>query len=176
MRERGFSESGRTIEEHVIHRFTAFSGGLDGNGYAYAEALLGTSITWNGNTYSLLGANIADAVSNKTITLPVGNYSMISLLGTAVNGNQPNQTFIVNYTDGTSSTFTQSLSDWATPQSYSGESQVLQMAYRIAPSGSLSNYTFYLYGYSFALNPAKTVASIVLPANKHVVLLAIDLH
>ena len=150
------------------------NGGLDGGGYAYSEALLGASVTWNGNTYSLLGADIADAVSNKTIALPVGNYSTISLLGTAVNGNQANQTFIVNYTDGTSSTFTQSLSDWATPQSYSGESQALQMAYRIAPNGSLNNYTFYLYGYTFALNPAKTVATIALPANKHVVILAID--
>lgn len=152
------------------------NGGLDGLGYAYAETLLGTSVAWNGNTYSLLGPDIADAVSNKTITLPAGNYSTISLLGTAVNGNQANQAFIVKYTDGTSSTFTQSLSDWATPQNYSGESQVLQMAYRIAPNGSLNNFTFDLYGYSFALNPAKTVASIVLPANRHVVILAIDVY
>jgi hypothetical protein len=150
------------------------NGGIDTLGYAYSEALLGAAIAWNGNAYSLLGPDIADAASNKTIPLPVGNYSTISLLGTAVNGNQSNQTFIVNYTDGSSSTFTQSMSDWATPQNYSGESQVLQMAYRVAPSGSLNNYTFYLYGYTFALNSAKTVASIVLPANRHVVVLAID--
>ena len=92
-----------------------------------------------------------------------------------MNGNQPSQTFIVNYTDGTNSTFTQSISDWFTPQNYSGESQVLQMAYRVAANGSLDNRTFYLYGYSFTLNPAKTVASIVLPANKNVVVLALDL-
>jgi hypothetical protein len=160
----------------IVNNGTAVpNGGLDGVGFAYSAALLGASIVWNGNTYSLLGAGIADAVSNKTISLPAGNYSTISLLGAAVNGNQPSQTFIVNYTDGTNSTFTQSLSDWFTPQNYSGESQVLQMAYRVAANGSLDNRTFYLYGYSFTLNSAKTVASIVLPANKNVVMLALDL-
>jgi hypothetical protein len=151
------------------------NGGIDGLGFAYSAKLLGTSIAWNGNTYSLLGAGVPDAVRNQTITLPAGNFSTLSLLGTGVNGNQPNQTFTVNYTDGTRSTFTQSVSDWHTPQSYTGESQALQMAYRIMPNGSLDNRTFFLYGYSFALNSAKTVASVVLPANTHVVVLAIDL-
>jgi hypothetical protein len=148
--------------------------GLDGGGEVYSATLLGSSIVWNGNTYSLLAPDAPDAVSNALITLPAGNYSAISLLATAVNGNQVNQTFIVQYTDGTSSTFTQSLSDWFTPQSYSGESQVLQMAYRVFGNGSLDNRTFYLYGYSFAPDPTKTVKAIVLPANSNVVILAID--
>ena len=38
----------------------------------------------------------------------------MNLLATAVNGNQANQTFIVTYTDGTTSSFTQSVSDWFT--------------------------------------------------------------
>ena len=33
----------------------------------------------------------------------------------------------------------------------------------------------YLYGYSFAINSAKTVKSITLPNNRNVVVLAIDL-
>ena len=48
----------------------------------------------------------------------------LNLLGTAVNGNQPNQIFVVTYSDGSTTTFTQSVSDWATPQKYAGESQV----------------------------------------------------
>jgi hypothetical protein len=32
-----------------------------------------------------------------------------------------------------------------------------------------------VYGYTFALNPAKTVQSITLPANRNVVVLAVDL-
>jgi hypothetical protein len=151
------------------------NGGLDGRGYAYAAALLGTSVSFGGATYTLGAAGRADAVSKATIALPAGNYSKINLLATAVDGNQVNQTFIVHYTDGTTSTLTQSMSDWATPQNYSGESQAVQMPYRIIASGATGNGPFYLYGYSLAVNSAKTLASITLPANRNVVVVAIDL-
>src|SRR5262249_25056711 len=150
------------------------SGGLDGNGYAYSATLLGSSLTWNGNSYSFGSAGIADAVSNITLPLPAGNYTTLSLLGTGVNGNQPNQVFTVNYTDGTSTSFTQSVSDWFTPQNYAGEAKALTMPYRLDSNGTLDNRTFYLYGYSFALNPAKTVASLTLPKTRNVVVLAVD--
>ena len=96
----------------------------------------------------------------------------ISLLALGINGNQQGQSFAVTYSDGTSSVFTQSLSDWYTPQSYAGESIAAAMAYRINPSGDRDNRPFNLYGYSFALNAAKTVQSITLPANRNVVVLA----
>jgi Chitobiase/beta-hexosaminidase C-terminal domain len=152
------------------------SGGLDGNGFAYSATLLGSSLTWNGNTYSFGSPEIADAVANITLPLPAGNYTTLSLLGTGVNANRPNQVFTVNYTDGTSMSFTQSVSDWFTPQNYPGESQALTMAYRVSPTGTLNKQTFYLYGYSFALNPAKTVASLTLPKTRGVVVLAADLY
>jgi hypothetical protein len=92
-----------------------------------------------------------------------------------VNGSQLSQAFVVTYTDGTSTTFTQSLSDWGGPQNYTGESQAVSMAYRIRPSGATQNGPWYLYGYTFALNAAKTVQSIALPANRDVVVMAIEL-
>jgi hypothetical protein len=49
------------------------------------------------------------------------------------------------------------------------------MAYRIAPSGATSTGPVYLYGYSFALNSAKTVKSLTLPTNRNVVVFAVDL-
>jgi hypothetical protein len=48
-------------------------------------------------------------------------------------------------------------------------------AYRLTPTGSTQAGPWYLYGYSFALNSAKTVASITLPATRNVVVLAVDL-
>ena len=147
------------------------NGGLDTEGYAYSAVLLSA---WNSSPFSLGPAQSADAVSGGTIALPAGNDSTLNLLATAVNGNQPNQTFIVNYTDGTSSSFTQSVSDWYTPTNYAGESQALKMAYRIGPTGAIDHSTVYLYAYSFALNSAKTVKSITLPNNRHIVVLAID--
>src|SRR5271166_2838595 len=98
--------------------------GLDDDGYAYSATLLGTSIGWAGSTFTLGAAGTADAVSSTTIALPAGHNSTVNLLATGVNGNQPNQTFIVTYTDGTTASFTQSLSDWYTPQQYAGETKV----------------------------------------------------
>ena len=148
--------------------------GLDGGGNAYAEALLGTSLTWAGSTFTFGGAETADAVSSTTITLPAGSYAALNILATGVQGNQVNQSFVVTYSDGTTSTFTQSLSDWFTPQNYAGEAEALQMPYRLYSNGTLDNRPFYLYGYSFALNSAKSVQSLTLPNNRDVVVLAVD--
>ncbi len=90
-------------------------------------------------------------------------------------GNQKSQTFTVKYTDGTTSKFTQSLSDWFTPQKYAGESEGVAMAYRNFDNGTKDKRTFNLYAYRFALNNIKTVQSITLPNNSHVLVLAATL-
>ena len=97
------------------------------------------------------------------------------MLATAVNGNKHNETFIVTYTDGTSATITQSVSDWHTPQSYAGESIVMDFPYRVTADGGVENRDYKLYGYSFAINTAKTVASLTLPSDSDVVVLAATL-
>jgi hypothetical protein len=92
-----------------------------------------------------------------------------------VNGSQVAQRFTITYTDGTSSTFTQNLSDWFTPQTFSGETKAITMPYRDNAEGQRDNRTFYLYEYKFVLNLTKTVASITLPNNRNVVVLAATL-
>lgn len=151
------------------------NGGLDGNGYSYSEALIGNALVWNGISFNMGSAGVADAVSNATVALTSGSYTTLNLLGTAVNGNQAAQTFVITYTDGTTTTVTQSLSDWHTPQSYSGESIAVTMPYRLTSTGTQDAGAFYLYGYSLTLNSAKTVKSITLPANRDVVVLAMSL-
>jgi hypothetical protein len=153
---------------------TVQNAGLDGDSYAYSATLLGTSISWAGSSFSLTGPGSLNAVTGATIALPPGNDTTVNLLATAVNGAQKNQTFIVTYTDGTTSSFTQSLSDWFAPQNFTGESQVAKMAYRIGPTGAKQNGPWYLYGYSFAVNSAKVIRSIALPKNRDVVVLAVD--
>jgi hypothetical protein len=49
------------------------------------------------------------------------------------------------------------------------------MPYRISSGGTQDDGPFYLYGYSFALNRAKTVQSLTLPNNRNVVVLAATL-
>jgi len=136
---------------------------------------LGTSVVWNSSSFTFGTANSADAVYNQTITLPSGNFSKINLLATGINGNQTSQSFKVTYANSTSTTFTQNLSDWFSPQSYSGESNAVTMSYRNTSSGTADNRTFYLYGYSFNLDNTKAVSSIQLPANRNVVILGIAL-
>jgi len=161
----------------IVSDGTAFSGGIDGVGSAYSANLLGTSLVWNGVSFTFGPANGADVISaaGQTIALTATQAGAVSLLALAVNGTQTSQVFVVNYTDGTSTSFTQSLSDWFVPNHYAGESIAKSMAYRNTSTGGRDNRTFNLYGYSFATNRAKTIKSITLPSNAQVKILAIGL-
>jgi hypothetical protein len=151
------------------------NGGIGNDGYSYSAALLGSSIFWNGQAFNLLGAGAPSAASATTITLPAGRYSSLSFLATAIYGNQTSQLFTVTYTDGTTSTLTQSLSDWAASQNFPGESIAATTAYRVTPSGAIQSGPWNVYGYVIPLNTTKTVQSFTLPANTSVVVLAANL-
>jgi hypothetical protein len=154
-----------------------FSGGLDGVGYAYSGSNVGPSLGWNNASFNIgpLGsANVIHA-AGQSITLPSGQDSQLDFLATGVEGNQPNQTFVVNYSDGTSASLTQNISDWFTPQNYAGESIAAATNYRNTASGSMDSRTFNVYGYSINLDSTKTVSSIVLPNNGNVEVLAVTL-
>jgi hypothetical protein len=130
------------------------------------------------NTLFTFGpANQLDAIgcAGQSISLSPGQYSTMMLMGTAVQGNQTSQTFTIHYTDGTSTPFVQSLSDWFTPQRYAGEAEAVAMAYRNTSNGSKDNRTFSLYNYRFDLDVSKTVQSVSLPDNSNVVVLAATL-
>jgi hypothetical protein len=158
---------------------TFTGGGIDGNGYALSVNLLGSAIAWNGQEFHVGPALANDVVSasGQTIALPAGNDSQLMFLAAGVNGNQTGLDFQAKYTDGTSTTFTQSISDWGSPQSYPGESIAVTMNYRDTQNGGKDQTLphFYIYGYTFNLNSAKTVASITLPSDANLELLAIDL-
>jgi hypothetical protein len=160
----------------LVNDGTTFSGGLDGHGYAYSANLLGGSVMAGGYTFNLGAANANSAVQavGQTILLPPGSYSTLAFLGTGVNGNQMDQTFTVNYTDGSSDVFTQSLSDWGRPQNYNGESIAVAMDYRDKSDGTMNVHPYNLYLYSLTVASSRTVASIMLPADGNVEILAID--
>ena len=96
------------------------SGGADHNGNALSQTLLGDSKTWNGTTFTYGPSNAPDAFSSQTVSLTPGSFSSLNVLAFGVYGAQPSQTFQINYTNGTFSTATQSISDWCTSQGYSG--------------------------------------------------------
>jgi hypothetical protein len=151
------------------------NGGLDGVGFAYSFDQLGSSQVWNDTTFTLGQPNLPNDMSanGQTIALPAGNFSALRMLATGVEGNQSQQVFTVTYSDGTRKAFLQSVSDWATPQNFSGESVAVSMTARATSFGSVQSGSFDLYGYSFSLDSSKTVSSITLPINSNVEVLAI---
>ena len=153
------------------------TGGLDGDGYAYSGTLLGTSQTWSNALFVFGPLNQTNVIrcASQTVALPTGTYSRLDMLATGVNGGQASQSFVVTYSDSTTTTFVQSLSDWFTPANYAGETAAVPMNHRNTSTGSEDNRAFNLYGYSFALNNAKMVQSIQLPNNANVKVAAISL-
>jgi hypothetical protein len=151
------------------------NGGLDTEGYAYASTYLGSSGVWNSTNFTFGAAGTLSGVSSATIPLPTGNYTALNLLATAVNGVQTNQVFTVTYADGTTSSVTQSISDWGGPQGYVNESTAFSTASRVNPSGALQSGPWDLYGYIIPLNSAKQVSSVTTPNNRNVVVLAASL-
>jgi hypothetical protein len=154
---------------------TDFGGGVDGGGHALSATLLGATQAFNGTRFTYGPFNALDAFSNVSIPLTAGSFSSLNVLAFAVNGSQASQTFTVHYTNGTTSNTTQSISDWCSPQNYSGETQVLSMAYRnTSTGGELSSPTCYVYGYTIPVTSSLTVSSLSIPASGSVIVLGVQ--
>ncbi len=149
--------------------------GLDREGFAFPAGVLEAMKNWNGTPFSLGRANAPDAVTSQTIALPSGRFDGLKMLGVGVNGNQESQIFTVTYSDGTSASFSQSVSDWYTPGNYSGESDAAMASYRLTSNGRRDDREFHVYGYSFQLDSKKTVRSFTLPSNRHVLVFGVTL-
>jgi hypothetical protein len=140
-----------------------------------------STVTSNSQTFDLGPPTTTDAVvaSGQTIALPLGYYSSIDLLGTATGGSPTSGTFTVNYVGGGTSTFTQYFSDWqhgyngTLGSTAPGESIALAMASYYNSSGQV-NQNVDLYSYVFSTKTTAAVASITLPTNASIKILAID--
>jgi hypothetical protein len=164
---------------------------LDGVGFTYSANLLNAGMDFNGTQFNFGPPNQPDSVVGKTstgtilppISLPAGYYTSLQMLATGIEGNQTSQTVTVTYSDASSQSFTQTFSDWCSKLASgctnntgpgTGEAVALAMPYRDSAGGP-DNRIFYLYGYSFGLNPNKAVQSVTLPPNRNVVVLAATL-
>ena len=151
------------------------SASMDPQGHLFSADLLGPAVDWDGSTFKLGPAGGPNAISSAPFALPAGQYSVLKLLATGVNGKQASNMFTVTYTDGTTSNYLQSLSDWKTPQGYAGESIAVTMPYRNASDGTRQIHDYYLYGYNFMLNSNKTISSLSPPSDGNVIVLAVAL-
>jgi hypothetical protein len=158
-----------------LNNIAPTNGGFDTESWGYSANLLGSSISALGVPFYFGTPGTSNGVSSVTVPLPAGSFQSIYLAGAGVNGSQSNQQFVVTYSDGSSSTFTQSMSDWCGPQNYTGETIALAMTYRVSPGSGTVPLACNVYGYSFGLNSAKTVSSITLPSNRNAAFMAITL-
>ena len=151
------------------------SAALDASGFAFSEETLGQEQVGDEVVFRLGPPNVADAVTSKAVDLPAGNFASIRILATAVEGNQDHQIFTVNYSDGISASFTQTLSDWSGVGHVRGETLAVRVPYRLAGDGSQDSNPFHLFAYSFSLDPTKQVRNVTLPENRNVAVFAITL-
>lgn len=151
--------------------------GFDDGGAAFPSDTFGSRVTWKDVRFDLGKGDAANIISSKgqQIALTRGKYASLWLLGAAVEGGQRAQEFVVNYSDGSKQVFTQNVSDWYAPQNFPGESRAVKAPYRNMGDGSKDPRTFYAYSYGFALDKTKEVASLTLPNNPNVKIMAITL-
>ena len=148
---------------------------FDNDGYSYQTTTLSGSVVWNGLTFVIGPNNAPDAVSNITIPLPAGNYTNLYMLGAMVNNIGATQTFVVTYTDNSTLTFTQNMSDWFNVKGWPGESVLSCSEDRNFQDGTTQADSACLFGYQIPLDVTKTVKSVQLPGTRNIVMLAMDL-
>lgn len=102
--------------------------------------------------------------SGVAITLPATQqavYSTLIMLGSAVNGHHA-ATVTATYTDGTTSVFSQTLSDWCGFGGNPNESIAVGGINRINSDGTLNGASCNLYAYTYSLDFTRTLQGITL--------------
>ncbi len=149
--------------------------GFDNDGYSFSSATLSGNQTFAGMTFIMGPVGAPDAVAQGTIALPAGHYSDLYMLGAMVNNISPDQTFIVTYTDGTTTTLNQKMSDWFNAAGWPGESVVNCAEKRNFSNGSQQADSVCVYAYDVNLDVTKTVQSVTLPNTRNIVMLSMNL-
>ena len=156
------------------------NGAYDPNGTnptaCYSADLLTSNPSYDGVSYTLGpktdGSNNEIKGTGQTITLTQGQYTTIRFLGSATNQDKTG-TFRINYTDSTYTDVSVTEKDWCT-SSTTGERIAQTMAHRHQTTADQMINT-YVFAYYLTPTAGKTVASLVLPNNADIHVLAITL-
>jgi hypothetical protein len=157
--------------------YTTYAAALEGGNGFPTFAINGLSYAYSKLRASAISSYPYGVSEYSTILIeePV-QMDTLYLLGAAANGDQMGD-FIINYSDGTQDTFTQSFTDWAnntnstqpldTNSLYPGETLLYTFPF-YAHKSKAKNYNRYLFGYSFDLDPSLEVESIYMPYNYNI--------
>jgi hypothetical protein len=147
---------------------------MDGLGYTYSYQALqnagitpGTAITSNTLTYTwpdvaaCSNDNILAAGQTMLVDDTTPGATTLGILGASTDGGTQGSVTI-NYTDGTSSTATVTLNDWAAGPS-GADTAVAALPYRNWSGQADVGPEVYVYSTTVPVDPSKTVASVTLP-------------
>jgi streptogramin lyase len=159
-----------------------YGGGFDGQGNTFswdamADAAaggtrVGTDLSWAGVTFDLGAPNAPSFVRavGQDLTaeeLGIENaavQNVLNILAASANGSSA-VTFQVNFTDGTSVNWDQTVSDWCTPSTEQNQFIASTQSYRNTAAGVKDATENYLYAYSLKIPEGKVFESISLPNN-----------
>lgn len=157
----GFFPDGSTYSQSL---------GFDLNGWSFSSTELGTQLAYDGFNFTLGSASTDDVIScsanSQTISLPSGNYSKLLVLASAIGFGASQVTLEVDYTDSTSTSFTQNFSDWVNTTTEVGQTVVKATTHRNFYDGTADTNPAYVYGYSFSLDKGKTASTLKLPISQ----------
>ena len=140
-----------------------FTGGVDGAGHALPACEFTNTVYWNNLPFAAgpAGAPSAVRATGQSIPLPSRSYATLQMLA-ASSGGATAGTFTVQYTDGTTSSYAQTIPDWRLGDP--GNAASLVMTHRVNGwTGTAEAGYLYVYGCGLPLDSNKTVQSIQLP-------------
>jgi len=151
---------------------------VDGVGSALSAQWLGSAITVAGHSFafgsSAPGALNVLASNGQNIALPPKAARELHLLLFAVNGTQSGVNFELHYTDHTSASISQSVSDWVASAPQADESYALAAPARWSKT-ALEYGNFHVFHHVLPLDSTRTLASLTVPTNPNLKILAATL-
>ena len=149
------------------------AGDFDGDDYSYSETALtnagaapGAAITTGGITYTIpdvpAGTDGNTVAEGQTVAVS-GSATDLGFLLSA-GGGQATGTGTITYTDGTTQSYTLTAPDWLSTTPPTGGTVAVSSAYRNAPGNTTQSATTHLFAETVPIDPAKTLATITLPA------------
>jgi hypothetical protein len=130
----------------------------------------GTSIATNGYTFQWPNAQPGELdnclANGRTIAVGVNNgTTTLGFLGSATDG-AASGTVTINFTDGSTQTFTLGFTDWASGTTSFGNQIVATLSYRNTPSGKQTTRVYiFLAQVTLTTPPGATVKNVTLPSN-----------
>lgn len=106
--------------------------------------------------------------TGQTIPLHGGQYTELRLLAFITNAPSRTVNFVVTYSDSSTDTINQSISDWfyGYGNHFTNETVVKSMSTRIAPNGNQSSASVFMYQYVIPVDSTKNAVSITLPSTE----------